>query len=152
MSAQDIVRFRLHHQRIANHDFRSAGQVVAWMGAVQAQDFLGALWGVGLRLRGSSEANIEQALGEGSIVRTWPMRGTLHFVAAADVRWMLALLTPRIIAGGQKRRLEYGLGAKVLSKSETIFIKGFQGGRQLPPEIPQSFLPKHTIPITTPPS
>jgi hypothetical protein len=129
MSALDIVRYRLHHQRISNHDFQSAEQVVSWMGAVQAQDFLGALWAVGLRLRGSSEGDIEQALGEGSIVRTWPMRGTLHFVAAADVRWMLKLMTPRILerAAGRLRDLE--LDAKTLARSRRIFEKAMAGGR-----------------------
>ena len=36
------------------------------------------------------------------------MRGTLHFVAAQDVRWLLALLTPRVIAhsAGRYRQLE----------------------------------------------
>jgi hypothetical protein len=36
------------------------------------------------------------------------MRGTLHFVAAQDARWLLALLTPRVIAqsAGRYRQLE----------------------------------------------
>ena len=41
--------------------------------------------------------------GKGKIVRTWPMRGTLHFVAAADVRWMLELLAGRVMAGNAAR-------------------------------------------------
>ena len=31
------------------------------------------------------------------VVRTWPMRGTLHFVTAKDARWMTKLLAPRVI-------------------------------------------------------
>ena len=33
-----------------------------------------------------------------TIVRTWPLRGTLHFAAPEDVRWMLACFAPRTIA------------------------------------------------------
>ena len=74
-----------------------------WLGAVQAQDYLGSLWAVGLRLKKGSEATVELAIADRSIVRTWPMRGTIHFVAAEDVRWMLPLLTPRIIADHTQR-------------------------------------------------
>jgi len=31
------------------------------------------------------------------------MRGTLHFVAAQDIRWMLSLFAPRNISGNKTR-------------------------------------------------
>jgi hypothetical protein len=58
--------------------------VVRWLGAVQAQDYFGALWAVGLRLQNATEADVEQAITAKAIVRTWPMRGTLHFPASQD--------------------------------------------------------------------
>ena len=72
--------------------------MVAHLGAMQAQDFPGAKWALGLRIPGTTDADIEQAIADRKIVRTWPMRGTLHFVAPDDVRWMLQLMTPRIMA------------------------------------------------------
>lgn len=51
------------------------------MGAVQAQDYLGALWSVGQRVKRSVAQDIEDAMATKAIVRTWPMRGTLRFVA-----------------------------------------------------------------------
>ena len=39
----DIARLRLLNQRIARPTFETPGEVVAWLGAVQAQDYLGAL-------------------------------------------------------------------------------------------------------------
>src|SRR6185295_9649003 len=94
----NIPHHRLHNQRIASTTFSTPADVVRWLGAVQAQDYLGALWAVGLRMKRAVEADIERALAERTILRTWPMRGTLHFVAAEDARWMLELMTPRIIA------------------------------------------------------
>src|SRR5438309_677615 len=82
---------------------KRACQVGRWLGAVQAQDYLGGLWAVGLRGTGITESGVERALANRSIVRTWPLRGTLHFVAAADVRWMLELSAPRILARNAKR-------------------------------------------------
>ena len=103
-----IALSRLANQGIATPTFAQPGDVVAWLGAMQAQDYGGAVWSIGLRMAGVTERDIEQAIAERAIVRTWPMRGTLHFVAANDVRWMLALLTPRVIAesAGRYRQLE----------------------------------------------
>ena len=77
---------------------------------MQAQDYAGSLWSVGLRCApGTTAADVEAAIAERSIVRTWPMRGTLHLLAPADVRWMLALLTPRITSRATKRHEQLGL-------------------------------------------
>ncbi len=102
------------------------------MGAIQAQDYLGSLWGIGLRSKRSNESDVERAVEDGSIVRTWPMRGTLHFVPAGDVRWMLALLTPRILKRNAARlSREYGIDRSVLDRAKTILVRTLQGGRKL---------------------
>lgn len=133
MTNSDIARLRLFNQRIAAATFKKPSDVVEWFGAVQAQDYLGALWAVGLRMRKAVEADIEGALAEKTIVRTWPMRGTLHFVAAEDVRWMLELLTPRIVAGRARRVYEQmDLTETVFARSKELFAKILQGGKQLP--------------------
>ncbi len=132
MTSSDIAQQRLYNQYIARATFEQPGDVVAWLGAVQAQDYLGALWAVGLRMRKAVEADIERALADKTIIRTWPMRGTLHFVAAADVRWMLELLTPRIVAGSSQRlHRQYGLDEAVFTRSKELFAGEMQGGRQL---------------------
>ncbi len=83
----DIPARRLRHQQIAGPARDDAADVVRAFGAMQAQDYRNALWAVGLRTLHATEASIERAVAEREIVRTWPMRGTLHFLAAADVRW-----------------------------------------------------------------
>src|SRR3954464_9853743 len=99
-NAHRVSLARLRALRIAATTFTRPADAVAWLGAVQAQDYLGALWAVGLRLTHATEVGVEQALADASIVRTWPMRGTLHFVAAADARWLTELLAPRVLAAG----------------------------------------------------
>jgi hypothetical protein len=103
---------------------------VKWFGAVQAQDYLGALWAIGLRMRDATEKTVEQALAERKLIRTWPMRGTLHFVAPADARWMLKLLTPRIIARCAGLHRQAGLDESVFSRSRDALVKALQGGKQ----------------------
>jgi hypothetical protein len=132
MILEDIALQRLVNQQIAQPTFAHPSEVVAWLGAVQAQDYLGALWAVGLRTPGATEQAIEQALAEKTIVRTWPMRGTIHFVAAADVRWMLELLAPRVVQRTRSRRAELGLDETVIAASADVLSRELQGGKQLP--------------------
>ena len=98
---------------------------------MQAQDYLGALWAVGLRMKKATEAIVEQAIADRTIVRTWPMRGTLHFVAAADIRWMLELLAPRMIAGSKTRYRQLELDQDVFDRSRKVIVRALEGGRQL---------------------
>jgi len=125
-----IGRKRLLSQQIVASRCTTPAEVVATLGAVQAQDYASALWAIGLRLPASTEEDIEQAVRERTITRTWPMRGTLHFVPAADVRWMLALLTPRVIAGTATRVRQLELDEATFTKAERALTKVLQGGIQ----------------------
>jgi hypothetical protein len=128
----NIARQRLYNQLIASNRFEKPGDVVGWLGAVQAQDYLGSLWAIGLRLQNATEQAIEQALATRAIIRTWPMRGTLHIVAAADVRWMLELLTPRVVARSARRlQQQFSVDEAVLARSRQVLVRALQGGQQL---------------------
>lgn len=132
MTNSDIARQRLASQRIGATSFEKPAEVVGWLGAVQAQDYLGALWAIGLRMRAAIEAEVERAIAERAIIRTWPMRGTLHFVAASDVRWMLRLLTPRVVAGSARRlRQQFGLDEVAIKRSRNALARALGGGKQL---------------------
>ena len=52
---------------------------------------------------------VDQLLADGAIVRTWPMRGTLHFVAAEDLGWLVGLLGPRVLSASPARRRQLGI-------------------------------------------
>jgi hypothetical protein len=131
MTPQDIAQYRLYHQQIATTRFKKPSQVVAWLGAMQAQDYAGAKWSIGLRLPDATDTDIEQAIADKTIVRTWPMRGTLHFVSPEDVRWMLALLTPRIIANSARRHAQLELDEAIFARAKDLLVKALQGGKQL---------------------
>jgi Winged helix DNA-binding domain len=129
MTARDLVNFRLVNQQIAQSQCKTPEQVVALLGAMQAQDYPGALWSISLCLPNATVADIEKAVSDRAIIRTWPMRGTLHFVAAADVRWMLELLAARIVARWAVRHAEFGLDTALFARCEKLLVKALQGGR-----------------------
>ena len=106
----DIVQQRLESQHLSTAHFATPGEVVSGLVAVQAQDYTGAKWALGLRLQRATDAGIEQALAEGSILRTHVMRPTWHFVCADDIVWLLALTGPRVQRlTGQQLRAVHGL-------------------------------------------
>jgi len=99
-----IAAARLAHQRITKPGPRDPAASVAWFGAVQAQEYGAAKWALGLRMReGITEGQIERACDEGRILRTHALRPTWHFVAAADIRWLLDLTAPQV-----HRKLNWG--------------------------------------------
>lgn len=126
-----IAQQRINHQRIAYQHFQTPGEVVQWLGALQAQDYASAEWTIGLRMAKASPALIQQAIAEKSIVRTWLLRGTLHIVTAADLRWMLALLAPGLIAHYDRNYRLMGLDDEVRSKSYAALVEALHGGQQL---------------------
>jgi hypothetical protein len=132
MTPAEILRRRLENHGLARASFRNPEDVVAWFGAVQAQDYLGSLWALGLRMRNSTEARVAAAETNGAIIRTWPLRGTLHFVTPADARWMIKLLAPRVIARNAARlKREVDVDASVAARAREVVTRALAGGNRL---------------------
>lgn len=119
------------NQRLLGSRLRSPAEVVAWLGAVQAQDYAGAKWAIGLRGAGIADADVERAFDRAEILRTHVLRPTWHFVAPADIRWMLALTGPRVRAACASRFRELGLDGRTLARGATALERALQGGRHL---------------------
>jgi hypothetical protein len=116
----DIPRLRLRAQGIDLPLSTTPEAIVTHLGAIQAQDYGGALWSIGLRIAGATRADVERAIADRTIVRTWPMRGTLHFIPAVDARWMLELLTPRIMKAAEGRHRQLGLDDATFRRSRAL--------------------------------
>lgn len=131
MKLSDIARQRLANQHLTGAGLATPSDVVAALGAVQAQDYSGAKWAVAQRTRGAVDATVEQAVTEGSIIRTHVLRPTWHFVAPANIRWMLALTAPRVSAvmASYNRKLE--LDRSVFRRSNRALARALEGGKQL---------------------
>jgi hypothetical protein len=126
----NLVGYRLANQQLAQQRFQHPRDVVAWLGAVQAQDYLAAKWAVGQRLPDSTDSEIEQALAKGDILRTHVMRPTWHFVSPADIRWMLALAALRVNALSAYYYRQSNLDAAFFVRSHKVVAKALQGGHE----------------------
>lgn len=127
-----VAARRLERQFISHTGPARPEVLVKRLGAVQAQEFESALWGIGLRLRdGATAGDVERAFDDGRILRTHVMRPTWHFVARDDIRWMQSLTAPRVqrIAAGYNRRLE--LDVRTLTRALRIIERTLRDGHFL---------------------
>jgi DNA glycosylase AlkZ-like len=125
----DIMRRRLAQQRLSQNPIRTPGEVVAWLGAVQSQDYLGAKWSLGLRMQAATDEAVEQAFNAGTILRTHVMRPTWHFVTPADIRWLRELTAPRVNAANATRYRQLELDEILLRRSNDVIANALRGGQ-----------------------
>jgi hypothetical protein len=95
---RQLIATRVRNEHLDRPAPLTAGALVSWMGAVQAQDYAGAAWGLGQRIENATLASIHHAFDSGAIIRTHAMRPTWHFVAPADLVWLQRLTGPRVHA------------------------------------------------------
>jgi hypothetical protein len=128
----DIADLRMRAQGLAGAARRRPAHVVAWLGAVQAQEYLPAKWALALRLRdGVTEAAVERAVAEGAVLRTHVLRPTWHFVTPADIRWMLELTAPHVhkTMAPYDRHLE--LDARTMVRGTGLIERSLRDGAHL---------------------
>jgi hypothetical protein len=125
--SQTIANQRLYNQRITGMKHVSPIEVVRELGAVQAQDYHQAVWGIGLRTQSAKISDVEQALNDRKIVLTWPMRGTIFFVPAEDAKWMLKLTASRFQTHDKKKQAELELDEGTLHRCSTIIGNALSG-------------------------
>jgi hypothetical protein len=91
-----IARWRLRNQRLTAPHAGSAAEVVDTLLAVQAENPSQSAWAVAARTGSPDPADLAALIESGEVVRTHVLRPTWHYVARADIDWLLALTSPRI--------------------------------------------------------
>jgi hypothetical protein len=126
-----IADQRLLNQSILRPVPRGPAATVAWLGAMQAQEYAAARWAIGLRLPDATDAQIAEGFDAGRILRTHVLRPTWHFVTPADIRWMLDLTASHIqrAMAYQWRQLE--LDARLCSRAIGVMERALADGEYL---------------------
>lgn len=109
--------------------------VVARLGAMQAQDYAGMTWSVGLRVAGATITDVERAIDAREIVRSWPIRGTLHVVAGRDLRWMLELVGPRTLERTERRAAALALDPPAIDDARAVLKAALADGPRSRPAV-----------------
>ena len=123
MEVGQITYSRLYNQQISSHESSLPEEVVGRLGAIQAQDYQASLWAIGMRCKDPSLKKVEQAIAQCKIVRTWPLRHTLHFVSPSDIRWMLDFYPNETIPKYQRKN---GLTEEILERGLKLIFNAFE--------------------------
>ena len=126
-----ITDIRLRSQQLVNPVFNDPRELVAWMGAVQGQEYNMAKWAVGLRLKKPDIRKVEEALEKGEILRTHVLRPTWHLVVAEDIRWMLKLSAKRVKLAYDSYWKNHGISEALYIKSLEVIMRALEGNRCL---------------------
>ncbi len=128
LSRAVMARLRLASQGLVGPGFGSVPEAVRSMAAMQAQDLQASLWAVGQRVPGSRAADVRAALDRAEIVRSWPMRGTLHLLAPEDLKWILGITSGRLIKGLAGRHRELGISDADIDAAAEAGLLRLAGG------------------------
>lgn len=122
-----MVRRRVVAQGLTGRPYASARDAVAAFGAMQGQDLPGVMASIALRLAEPGDRfGLEAVIADfdnGSLVRGYPMRGTVFAVAAEDVRWVTELCAAPGVRAQVKRRGQLGLDDEQVGRAEEILLK-----------------------------
>ena len=128
-SPGEFIERRLRAQRLSAPMPADPAAVVGWFGAVQAQDYAGAKWALALRAPALTDAVLDQALADGTILRTHGPRPTWHFIAPAHIRTVLTAVAPRVHAGAQSMYRTLEIDTALLGRCRKVIEKTLGGGR-----------------------
>lgn len=131
MNLEDVSNIRLVNQQIEASTFKEGKDLVSWMGAMQAQDYAMATWGIGLRIPGSTEKLIQKEIDSGAILRTHLLRPTWHLVSADDIWWILDLTAAQVRTKSGSRLKELGINSQLCLKSNQVIESAFANHKYL---------------------
>ncbi len=147
MHLSELAGLRLHAQGMLVSRFKAPADAVRWLVAVQAQDYAGARWGVGMRVIAATDSSIERAYDDGKILRTHLLRPTWHFVVPEDIRWLLALTGPRVHAANASMCRKLELDTRVLRRVCTLLEKALRDREPMTRDEMRSVLTKARIAV-----
>ena len=123
----DIARLRLSAQNILGTERADPVDAVRAMTAMQGQDLPGTLWAIGLRAR-ATQADVREVFNRGHLVRSWPMRGTLHATTPDDLRLLLPLSRDRVVASLAARHRELEISSDDVAAAARAAVTALTSG------------------------
>jgi hypothetical protein len=124
----DIARRRLVAQRISRPPTAGPLETVTHITAMQGQDLPGVLWSIGLRAPETTEADVRAAFDRAELVRSWPMRGTLHVTTPDDLRMILPLSRHRLTSSCATRHRELGITPDDVTAATHAGVRALSNG------------------------
>lgn len=117
---------RWRAQLLGGSDLTPA-EVVNRAVALQGQDLPAVLRAVAIRSRpGTALADVRAAFDDGSLVRGWPMRGTLFATTSAYLSTLLHFTAERTHRATARRREELGLDEETIARARDVLLTALE--------------------------
>lgn len=130
LTLPELRRLRLLSQGFGR-DGTALDTVVERLFAVQGQDLPAVLWAIGVRAPGSTIDDVRGLFDRGTVVRSWPFRGTLFAIPASDLPWVRALTGDRTFRSAARRRRELEIDDATIAAATAVAHDVLSGGRGL---------------------
>lgn len=142
MDHASVLAQRLATQRLSSAPLPRAADAVRLLTCVQSQERDHAFYSLAMRSRKDRYAAVQREFDAGAFVRTHILRPTWHFVAPEDLRWILALTSPRVLSSMGARHRQLGLDdTKRLGDGFELLAKLLQDKHFLTrPELGEAFV------------
>ncbi|WP_345501995.1 winged helix DNA-binding domain-containing protein [Pedococcus ginsenosidimutans] len=132
MDSARVLAQRLATQRLSSAPLPRAADAVRLLTCVQSQERDHAFFSLGLRTRHATYAAVRREHDSGDFLRTHILRPTWHFVAREDLRWILALTSPRVLSSMAGRHRQLGLDdTRRMDSGLSLLADLLQGRRHL---------------------
>ena len=97
--------------------------------AIQGQQVSAVPHALLVRTSEATPADVDAAFARGDLVRSWPMRGTVHITTAADHHWLRAALMHRTDAWVRRSEADYGVDTALCERAAEVALSliGEQG-------------------------
>ncbi len=138
MDLATLRELRLRVQGLRGPFDASAPEVVRRFGAVQAQEFVPAQWGLAARVpleRRPDAASVAAALDAGEILRTHVLRPTWHFLHPDDARWIMEVSAERVYGASRTYVRRLGLEGDTGTRGLGIVAASLEGGHRTRAEL-----------------
>ena len=113
MSTNRAAAIRMTNQGLATRPAKDPRAAALVSAGIQAQDLWASRLAVRARSGSAVLADVTEATATPTVTRSWLMRGTLHMVAADDLRWLNALIGPAVLKMAEPRFNEVGLSPAI---------------------------------------
>lgn len=137
ISKQEAIQIRMLNQQLLSPLYERPEDIVAWQGAMQAQDYNYFRWAIGIRQRTPQLVGLQEAFAKAELLRLHLLRCTVQVVSQTDIGWLLPLCKERNL-----RTLQSWHKSINVSFSESYFeeiTRAMQellaGGKSLPKKV-----------------
>jgi hypothetical protein len=131
MDRQRVLRRRLATQRLSSSPLPTAADAVRLLTCVQSQERDHSFFALSQRSRATTYAAVRAEHDSGAFVRTHILRPTWHYVAPEDLRWILALTSPRVEQLETPYLRKFGFDEQTIGRAFDVIASALEGRNYL---------------------